>query len=112
MAAKDRYKIIYNNLIDLIDEMSVPANYHILIDGIIHGKKNKAIADEIGVKISRVYQMYWQYIQWCETYTGLIYHEDFPPISREEYYLFRESHRGLKYPEQQEALKQYILSKQ
>ena len=112
MSAKSRDVIIYNNLTELINEISVPKNYHVLIDGIIHGKPSKVIAEELGLTRKRVYQMYWQYVKWCMDYTDMLYHEDFPPISREEYYIFRESHRCLTYQEELEALKQYILSKQ
>ena len=112
MGAKDRAVIIYNNLTELIKEMTVPQNYHVLIDGIIQGKNSKEIANALGVKINRVYQMYWQYVKWCREHTGMVYHEDFPPISREEYDQFHASHRRLKYQEELEALKQYILSKQ
>ena len=112
MGVKNRNIIIYNNLAVLIDELSVPENYHLLISGIIQGKTSKEIADELGVKRSRVYQMYWQYIKWCMDYTNMMFHEDFPPISREEYDLFHASHRRLTYQEELEALKQYILAKQ
>ena len=112
MGAKDRYVIIYNNLTELIKEISAPKNYHILIDRIIQGKSSKEIADELGVKRNRVYQMYWQYVKWCREHTSMVYHEDFPPISREEYDLFHASHRRLTYQEELEALKQYILAKQ
>ena len=112
MSAKSRDVIIYNNLTELINEISVPKKYHILIDGIIQGKASKVIAEELGLTRKRVYQMYWQYVKWCMDYTDMLYHEDFPPISREEYYIFRESHRCLTYQEELEALKQYILSKQ
>lgn len=112
MSAKDRTVIIYNNLTELINEMTVPQNYHVLIDGIIQGKNSKEIANALGVKINRVYQMYWQYVKWCREHTGMVYHEDFPPISREEYDRFHASHRHLTYQEELEALKQYILAKQ
>ena len=58
MSAKNRDVIIYNNLTELINEITVPQNYHILIDGIIQEKNSKEIANALGVKINRVYQMY------------------------------------------------------
>lgn len=112
MGAKNRAVIIYNNLTELINEMTVPQNYLLLIDGIIQGKESKVIAEELGLTRKRVYQMYWQYVKWCMDYTDMMYHEDFPPISREEYYQFHASHRRLTYQEELETLKQYILSKQ
>ena len=112
MGAKDRNIIIYNNLTDLINEISVPENYHLLINGIIQGKSSVEIASELGVRRNRIYQMYWQYVKWCREHTDMVYHEDFPPISREEYDQFHASHRRLTYQEELEALKQYILSKQ
>ena len=112
MSAKDRDVIIYNNLTELINEISVPQNYHVLIDGIIQGKESKVIAKELGLTRKRVYQMYWQYVKQCMDYTDMMYHEDFPPISREEYYQFHASHRRLTNQEELEALKQYIISKQ
>ena len=112
MSAKSRDVIIYNNLTELINEISVPQNYHVLIDGIIQGKESKVIAEELGLTRKRVYQMYWQYVKWCREHTGMVYHEDFPPISREEYDRFHASHRRLTYQEELEALKQYILAKQ
>ena len=111
MSAKNRDVIIYNNLTELINEISVPKNYHVLIDGIIQGKESKVIAEELGLARKRVYQMYWQYVIWCMDYTDMMYHEDFPPISREEYYQFHASHRRLTYQKELEALIQYILSK-
>ena len=112
MSGKNRDVIIYNNLTELINEISVPENYHLLIDGIIQGKESKVIAEELGLTRKRVYQMYWQYVKQCMDYTDMMYHEDFPPISREEYDQFHASHRRLTYQEELEALKQYILSKQ
>ena len=41
MSAKNRDVIIYNNLTELINEITVPQNYHVLIDGIIQGKNSK-----------------------------------------------------------------------
>ncbi|WP_029071019.1 hypothetical protein [Kandleria vitulina] len=112
MSAKNRDFIIYNNLTELINKISVSKNYHVLIDGIIQGKESKVIAEELGLTRKRVYQMYWQYVKWCMDYTDMMYHEDLPPISRVEYYQFHASHRRLTYQEELEALKQYILSKQ
>lgn len=112
MSAQDRNIIIYNNLTELINEISVPENYRLLINGIIHEQTSKEIASKLGVKRARVYQMYWQYVKWCREHTGMVYHEDFPTISREEYDLFHASHRRLTYQEELEALKQYILAKQ
>lgn len=58
MSAKSRDVIIYNNLTELINEISVPQNYHILIDGIIQGKESTIIAEELGLTRKRVHQMY------------------------------------------------------
>lgn len=95
MSTKYKEVIVYNCLLDIAPQLNICDRDITIVKHAVAGEKNADIARMFHLSPSRINQILWKYVIYCERLTGLIYFEDMPPITREQYNsYFPLSHRN------------------